>query len=201
MKKIISALLCLAMLLSLAACANGSKGGKENTNSNGDVIESYTGKTASIDDTVEISVPLDTLDEKYQNDLQAYCDDYGYDSAKLNRRKGTVTVVMNELKHDLLLTDIGMKVVKTIYSVEDNKDYPYVDSVKSYDSENFSKVVLAVDGTQYKSGAMAPFVIGQACLLYQLYDGTGKYKAEVEVVDKDSGSVIETKVYTDREEK
>lgn len=192
MKKALCLFLCFLMLFSFAACNKsssyaGSKGAQD-------------AEKASLEDTVEISIPLDAIEEKYQNDLDAYCKYYGYESATLNKRKGTVTVVMNAFTHELLLSRIGMQVVKAIYEVEDNKDYPYVNKIESYDSENFSKVVLSVDASTYKKGAMAPFVIGQSCLLYQLYTPSDKYKCEVEVIDKDTKEVIETLVYTDKDE-
>lgn len=196
MKKIPSRILCIfilaLMLFSVTACTGGAK-----------QTFSEDGKgqltTANYNQTVKIELPLSVLSEEDQNDIDAYCEKRGYINAKINKRKETVTITMKELSYDLMKGEIGMEVIKTIYSFENNKDYPYFNKVESYDKEHFSKVVFSADGSLYKKNSLAAYNIGQSCLLYQLYEGSGVYKVEVEVIDKDTKEVIDTQIYSDKE--
>lgn len=196
MKKIPSRILCaiiaLLLLFSAAACTGSSK---QTLGENGEVLLT----TANVNQTVKIELPLSVLSEEEQNDLDAYCEKKGYISAKINKRKETVTITMRELSYDLAKGQVGMEVIKTIYSFENNKEYPYFNKVESYDKEHFSKVVFSADSSLYKQNSLAAYIIGQSCLLYQLYEGSGVYKAEVEVIDKDTKEVIDTRIYTDKE--
>lgn len=197
MKKIPTRILCILtavlILFSFAACTGRTQ---QTLNENGEVQLT----TSNVNKTVKIELPLSVLSEEDINDIDSYCERHGYISAKINKRSQTVTVTMKELSYDLLTGEIGMEVIKTIYSFENNDDYPYFNKVESIDKEHFSKVVFSVDSKLYKeNSAAAAYNIGQSCLLYQLYEGSGKYKVDIEIIDKDTKEVIDTRTYTDKE--
>ena len=117
MKKALCVLLCLLLVLPLAAC---KKGGDPNTifvNT-----ESTTESENDIKDTVKVSFPLSVIEEEYRDDLDAYCEKYGYKSAKVNS-DGTVTIKMSAFSYELLLTQRGMEAIKAALNPNDTGYY------------------------------------------------------------------------------
>lgn len=194
----ISLMLCLVMIFSFAAC---KKKGNESDEIDG--TTAYT--TTEVDKisrnrTVSFELPLSIIGEKYQDDLDAYCEANGFISATLNKRSQTVKIKMKSFSHELLLANIGMSVLKSINQVASSKQYPSVKEIKKVNTDDFSEVTILVDKKQYKKdGDSAPYIIGQSCLLYQLYTGTNDFKCTVTVKDKKTNEVIDTKVYTDKD--
>ncbi|MCM1544464.1 MAG: hypothetical protein NC110_04110 [Ruminococcus sp.] len=195
--RVISLIICLFMLFSFAGCK------KEEANN--DANESTVASTTEEDKvaknrTVKFELPIGMIDKKYRNDLDAYCEANGFISAKLNKRTQTVTIKMKSFSHELLLGNIGMTVLKSINEIASSKKYPSVKQIKKINTDDFSEVTILVDSRQYKKdGDSAPYVIGQSCLLYQLYAGVKNYSCTVNVVDQKTNQVIDQKVYTDKD--
>ena len=188
MKKIIAFLLALATAVTFAACKK---------NDDAQPVTTTVEDVSDIEDEIKIVVPLDSIDEEYQNDLDAYCEAYGYSSAKLNKLKGTVTITCNGFRHKLLLTRIGMKVIQSIYKLENNKKYPYLVSIDNIKDDDFSEATITVKRDGFQD--LLPFVIGQDLLLYKKYEGSGNYDVSVIVNDED-GNNIDTFRYSDKDE-
>lgn len=200
MKKICSVLLVFIVLLSLSAC--GKKPEKPERPTLFPEEETTERKTASLKDTVTIRLPITMLEEQYRNDLDAYCEKYGYIKANFKNGKSEVEITMNSFSHELLLTQIGLQVLKAIAEVTDSGEYPAVKELKSIDRNDFRFAEITVDAEKYeKDGSKtAPYIIGQSCLLYQVYTVSDNYRCEVKVIDEKTGKTIETKVYTDKDE-
>lgn len=196
MRKIVCVLLCFVTLFSLASCT------KTKTITGDAPVVTTTEETEKedFDDMVKIELPLAVIDKEFQNDLDGYCQQYGYKSAKLNEKTQIVTVKMTKLAYDLLLTKVGLQVIKAVYQVQEGGEYPCVKEITKFDDKNFKSVVISVDAQEYKKeGDTAAYIIGQCCLLYQLYASDGEYKCEVVINDAETGKLIESKVYTDKE--
>lgn len=193
MKKILSVVLILtAVFFCFASC------GKAQPATLSQQTEESTG---SLKDTVTVNLPITFVDEEYQDNLKAYCEKYGYISAKLNDDGQTVKIKMKKFSHELLTTEIGLKVLQQISSVTDSGDYPYIKKLVRIDRDGFKQVVISVDAEEYKkAGTMGPYIIGQSCLLYQAYDDTDDYRCEVTVTDEKTNKIIDTLVYTDKDE-
>ena len=187
--KIIALLLVVLTLLTFAACKKDDS----------DVQPSLTvpEDASSIEDEIKITVPLSSIDEEYRNDLDAYCEKFGYSSAKLNKKDQTVTITCNAFRHELLLVRIGMRVIDAIYDLEKSKKYPYLVSVDSINRDDFSEAVITVKRKGFQD--LLPFVIGQDLLLYQMYEGSGNYGVTV-VVNDEKGELIDTFHYSDKDE-
>ena len=127
MKKALCVLLCLLLVLPLAACKKGG-----DPNSIFVSTESTTESENDIKDTVKVNFPQSVIEEEYRDDLDAFCEKYGYKSAKVNS-DGTVTIKMSAFSYELLLTQRGMEAVKAIYDVAEGGKYPFVKGIKSYD--------------------------------------------------------------------
>lgn len=191
-KKIISSVLIICLVFCFASCS------KSVTNTLEQPTEAPTG---NLEDTVTIRLPITFVDSEYRDNLEGYCKKYGYNSAKLSDDGQTVEIVMNQFSNELMKTDIGMQVLKKISEITDSGDYPYVKELVKVDKDHFREVIISVDQKGYKkAGTSAPFLIGQYCLLYQAYDSTDDYRCEVTVVDYKTNKVIDTLVYTDKDE-
>lgn len=193
MKKIIAVLLSFLMIFSFAACGK-----------NKDASSAANGETTSksekpnVKDTVNVSFPLSLLGEEDSADLDAYCEKYGFKSAKVNS-DGTVTIKMSSLSRDLLLTQIGMDSIKGIYSVAESGDYPFVKAIKSFDDKNFAEVSVLVNKKGYNASQFAimmKYVIAQSCLTYQAYAGIEEPKVKITIIDNKTKKTIEEKTYT-----
>lgn len=192
MKKIIS----IALIFCLAFCFVSCNKSVTNT-----LQQQTEAPKGDLKDTVTINLPITFIDSEYQDDLKGYCEKYGYISAKLNSDGQSVQIKMNKFSNELLKTEIGLKVLKQISAITDSGDYPYVKKLVKVDRDNFREVIISVDKKEYKkAGTIAPFIIGQSCLLYQAYDSTDDYRCEVTVVDEKTNKVIDTLVYTDKDE-
>lgn len=193
MKKFLSVALCLLLVLSLGAC---KKGGDPN-----EIFistESTTKSENDIKDTVKVSFPLSVVEEEYQNNLDAYCEKYGYKSAKRNS-DGTVTVKMSAFSYEMLMTQKGMAAIKGIYNVAEDGKYPYVKGIESYDEKNFAAVSVLVEKAKYdkasNTGDMT-FELAKACREYQLVAGR-TFAFTVTVVDSKTKKAVETREYSD----
>ncbi len=193
MKKILCLLLCLLLVLPLAACKKGGDPNAIFVNT-----ESSSESDKDIKDTVKVSFPLSAVDEEYRDNLDAYCEKYGYKSAKLNS-DGTVTVKMNAFSYELLMTQKGMKAIQAIYNVAESGDYPFVKGIESYDDKDFSAVSVLVDKAKYDAAgdkADMALDIAKGCYIYQALSGND-FKCTVTVVDSKTKKTVETKDFTD----
>lgn len=192
MKKVLSVILLFTLAFCFVSC------GKVQPATLSQQTEETTG---SLKDTVTVNLPITFVDPEYQDNLKGYCEKYGYLSAKLNEDGQTVRITMNKFSHELLTTEIGLKVLNQIAQITDSGDYPYVKKLVRIDRDNFKQVVISVDAKEYKkAGTMAPYIIGQSCLLYQAYADTDEYRCEVTVTDEKTNKIIDTLVYTDKDE-
>ncbi|MBQ8028140.1 MAG: hypothetical protein IJ262_01890 [Clostridia bacterium] len=154
----------------------------------------------SLRDTTKITIPLAVIEEKYQKNLDGLCDEYGYASARLNEKDQTVTIKMKTFSYELLLTKIGMRVIKAVYDIQESGAYPFIKEIESIDTENFRKVVIKVSEKKYeknkKQAEEALSTIGSMCLYYQVHTESDEYKCEILVLSSKTDKLIDTKTYT-----
>lgn len=190
-KSVLCLALCFLLLFSFAACKRGETASAENA----------AGKPVNLDETVDVEMPLELVDEKYRDDLDGFCRENGYESASLSSDGKSVKVTVNEFNYKLKMTNRGMDAIKGIYSVaEGSEAYPYVKGIESYDDKNFSQVTLLVDKKKYEadpSKELAAYTIGQSCLRYQAYSTLTDYECKVTVKDSKTKKVLETKTYNE----
>lgn len=192
-KKIICAVLALVMLFCFASCK--SKGGNPASFIIDSTSESGNG---DISEKIKVNIPLALIDEKYQNDIDAFCSEYGFEKGKTNS-DGTVTFKKDALSYDLLLTRIGMQTIQKIYAVAEDGDFPFVKGIKSYDDKNFSAVSVLVNREKYSSAkdpALMRLAIAKSCMAYQAFAGIEEPKFTLTVVDNKTKETIEEKTYT-----
>lgn len=194
MKRFLSLFLVLVMFFSFAAC--GKKGDEENQE------PVSTTERAEKKGTAKISIPLAVIEKGFWNDLDKYCETYGYESAKLNEKTQTVTVKMDYMSYRLLLTQMGMEVIQGIYKVLEDGTYKYFKDIESYDDKNFGEVVILVNQKSYENdptSTLLPFTLAQTCFLYQMYTEAGIDKCDIIIKNAKTKEVIETKTYTEND--
>lgn len=149
--------------------------------------------TKNPDKLVKITLPLSFYDEKNQGDTDGFINKGNYEKIKVDEKDGTFTVTMKALTHDLMLSGVGLQVIKSIVTLLDNEDYPYVKQLGNYNSD-FSEIELLVDAKEYKaaknSGDIAPFVAGCG-IFYQMYSTENSYRCKVIIKSVKSGKVID----------
>lgn len=202
MKRIISLSLCLLAVCLFAAC-----GQKEDTADNSGFVEAavtnpdYTQpqEITYPADSVTIKLPLAFLSKEEKENLPAYADSHGFYSAEINEDKGIVTLVMSDLSHKLLLTTVGLDVIEDLYAFLDDGAFPYFKGIETYDSKDFSELVILVDGNAYMMDADAdllPYTLAQTCMIYQGYTEETKYHCRVLVKDEATGGAVKDETYT-----
>lgn len=193
MKKALCVLLCLLLVLPLAACKKGGDPASIFVST-----ESTSDSESDIKDTVKVSFPRSVIEEEFRDDLDAFCEKYGYKSAKLNS-DGTVTVKMSAFSYELLMTQRGMEAIKAIYNVAESGKYPFVKEIKSYDDKNFGEVSVLVDRVKYQSAdnaAQMLLALAQACYTYQVLTGNA-FACTVTVIDSETQKTVDMKDFTD----
>ena len=201
MKRIIALSLCLLTVCLLAACGKTDEPAAEP-----DFVEAavtnpaYTApqEVTYPSGSITIKVPLAFLSKEEKENLPAYADNHGFYSAEINEDKGIATLVMSELSHKLLLTTVGLVVIEDLYGFLDDGSFPYFKGIETYDSTNFSELVILVDGNAYmmdQNADLLPYTLAQTCMIYQGYTTETKYQCRVLVKDEATGSAVKDETY------
>ena len=202
MKRMIALSLCLVSLLLLAACGKGDGGPTSEAFVEAAVTHPAFTQPGTIPypkGSVTIKVPLAFLKNDQTKNLAAWAESRGFYSAEIDKDKGVAVLVMSDLSHRLLLTNVGMDVIETLYGLLDDKTFPYFKGIETYDSAGFSEVVILVDGNAYMMDPNAdvlPQTLAQTCMIYQGYTTEKKYKCRVLVKDEATGGAVKDETYT-----
>ncbi len=154
----------------------------------------------SYDKKITVTLPVDVVDEKYGDDLEAFAEAKGYFSIE-KKGEDRVKIKMREYSYRLLLTTVGMDTVSSIGYIMDSGDYPYIDDLAKY-NDDFTDIIFTVDKKDYeKAENRDEFFDGVAycCLYYQQYTEKNKGVCKITVCEKDSNVLIETREITEEE--
>lgn len=148
--------------------------------------------------TVNFTMPLYYLEEKYQNDLDAFCKDNNYIACTIDTQAQTFTVTMNALTHDLMLINVGIQSIKNMANVIESEKYPFFKELNKY-NDDFSEITVLVDKAAYTAQnndreSFTAYIAGCG-IYYQLYTESNDYSCKVTVKDKDSDEILDTKTY------
>ncbi len=148
--------------------------------------------------SVQFSMPLYYLEEKYKNDLDLFCKDNNYEACTIDEQAQTFTVTMNALTHDMMLINVGMQSIKNMANSIESEKYPFFKELSKY-NDDFSEIAVLVDKAGYtaattdKEGFMA-FIAGCG-IYYQLYTVENDYSCKVVIQDKESGDILDAKLF------
>ncbi len=206
--------ICLAVIIAFAAKKDKEPEG-ENTVSIGEILDVTENKTEEKteketeeektnnkkedpDKIVSVEIPLLFIDAEYQNDLDGFVQKYGYKSAKLNKRKNTVTVKMKAFSYDLYLTRMGIATIRAICETFDSESYPYVKNLGDYES-NFSFVTLLVNGNEFKKATNIDDLfkhISTCCAFYLMLDEEAPDEFTIEIRGVKNKQLLATRSYS-----
>ncbi len=207
MKKTVIALLCSVLII--VAIVVFTKKGKPDENT-GTTISSVSQQQTTKDDSpavqngtkdpeklLEITMPLSHYDAINKCDISGFFNKNTYESCRINEKQKTFTVTIKSITHDFMLSNVGLQVIKSIASLLDSGDYPYLKRIGKYNAD-FSEIEIIVDGSAYKSAKGTDEIlefVGSCGILYQLYSTENSYKCKVTVTDEKSGEEIEKETF------
>ena len=197
-KKIIIFALCV-LIVSVALLVAGFGKDDEQVDNPGIVVTTWQKdddeKKNSSKKDVKITVPLSAIPEKYQNNLEAYREEHGYESVRKDAN-GNIRIKMSSLSYGLLQTQTGITVINAIYEIADMKAYSFIKEVKELDTDDFRSITVSVNAKKYKEADDSAFqAMADSCFYYQLFSENPVYKCEITVVNAKTGEVIETKTF------
>lgn len=207
MKKVLIAAICVLVILVgiIAADAIITKKNEitvtqVNRYTDGDVqvTETVEIPTKDRNATVQFTMPLYYLEEKYQNDLDTFCKENGYIACTIDKQAQTYTVTMNAMNHDFMLVSVGIQSIKNIANSIESEKYPFFKELNKY-TDDFTEITVLVDAEGYKAEGVdresfMAYIAGCG-IYYQLYTVENEYSCEVTVKDQKTGEVIDAKVF------
>lgn len=190
MKRILSILTAVAILLTLTAC------GSKNKNADNSNASTEPTKSNIVDEnllTVDITIPASMFSEENPatDKLTQKQIDYGFKSAKIND-DGSVTYTMSKSAFNKYKKDLKANTESYLNSL--NKDFPSVTSVEFND--DFSEIKINVNRTEYKNNMdfMCITAAGLNANFYQAYTNE-KIITNISTIDDSTGEVIDSATY------
>lgn len=143
---------------------------------------------------VKITLPLSYYDAAAKADTNGFINKGNYQKIEINKKDKTFTATMKSLTYDLMLSNVGLQVIKNIAGLLDNeKDYPYIKDLGEY-SRDFSQIELIVDKKLYNEAdnaeSIGPFVAGCG-IFYQMYSTENSYSCTVTIVSEEDNEVLD----------
>lgn len=208
MKKTLALILSVCMVCSMVACSSG-KTPNTSTPTTTEIVESDPQETTSTETTasgtidtneklltVEITLPATFFEDEDMStfDADTYAKENDFKSATLND-DGTVTIVMSKSKHRELLKEIQKNLDDSFSELVEAEETSYIKEI--IHNDDFSVIDIKVVRSDYENAFdLTPFVVGVSAAMYQAFVDM-EYHCEVNVVDVDTGDVINTTVYPD----
>lgn len=209
MKKLLSILLILSILLGLAACGGKSADAspaatptpKPASSQPADAPQS--GGSVEVDErllTVELTLPASFFEDEDMStfDAKAYAEENGYHSAAVNE-DGSVSIVMSKARHKEIMAELHAAVEQSFDELIGAEDTPYITDITFSDS--FDKVNIIVDKAGYESGglmvAFLPMMIYIPVGMYHVFDGTDAAKCEISFIADGTGELLASQIYPD----
>ena len=153
------------------------------------------------DKLVEFELPTLFLDTKYQNNLDLFVKENGYESAEFSFNKKTVKVKLNALSYDIYLVKTGISTISAICETIESEDYPYVVNLGDYE-DDFSYVTLLVNQKKFKKAKNADDLfthVSNCCAYYLLQDSDSPNKYKIDICDEKTGELLATREYNKKD--
>ena len=192
-------LLFLVPMFILSACGNDEKSNEK------EEVSKKDGENQSIEVdkgllNVEVTLPASFIDTEEENHEQMIAD------AKADGVKDVVvndddsfTYKMSKAKHKEMLAEMKKGLLETIDEIKNSEDYVSIKDVKH--NKSFTEFTLMVDQEMFENSfdSFATMGIGMSAMFYQLFTGASvdDYKVSIDIINEESGAVIDTVVYPD----
>ncbi len=150
--------------------------------------------TKNPDKLVKVTLPLSYYNASSKSDTSGFINKGNYQKIEINEKDNTFTATMKSLTYDLMLSNVGLQVIRSIAELlDDDKDYPYVKDLGDYNSD-FSQIEIIVDEKLYNKASNAedigPFV-ASCGIFYQMYSTENSYSCTVTIVSEKDNKVLD----------
>lgn len=204
MKRMLSLLLALAMLFSLAACGKGTTATQpapedetgavtQSKAPADDASDAETVGSVAVDEglfDVTLSIPAAFADEdKTQADYDAMAKEAGYKSITLND-DGSLTYVMTKAQHKDMMDQMAAEFQKQLDEMCGSENYPNFVSIKA--ESNFSSFEIVTKSEELdlaESFSVLAFYMLSG--MYNAFNGTQVENCKVTFINEASGAVIQ----------
>lgn len=199
MKKLVSLLLTLALMVSLVACGGGSE-----TQSGGNATsekETENSAGVQVDEgllNVDVTLAASFFEDQTEEEIKAEAKENGYSDCKIND-DGSVTYTMSKKKHAEMLDEMKTSFDEMIAGYLEGEE-EVASFVDIQHNDDFSKVDIFVDAKQYTMWdslyALTFYITGA---YYQAFSGVANDDIDVVVnfIDNATMEVLDTASYKD----
>lgn len=167
MKRIVSIIMVLSLIIALTSCSGRSSEKKNSSD------EESSESQVVVDEsllTVDVNIPASFFDEEdpATAELTEEQKADGYKSAKVND-DGSVTYTIKKSSWKKILADYKEELIKSLNDIAASDDYPSIKKVTFND--DFTKIVLDVDKDQYENSfdSFANLTIYISVAYYQIF--------------------------------
>jgi len=192
-------LLFLVPMFILSACGNDGKSNeKEEVSKNDEENQSIEVDKGLLN--VEVTLPASFIDTEEENHEQMIADAKadGVKDVVVND-DGSFTYKMSKAKHKEMLAEMKKGLLETIDEIKNSEDYVSIKDVKH--NKSFTEFTLMVDQEMFENSfdGFATMSIGMSAMFYQLFTGASvdDYNVSIDIINEESGAVIDTVVYPD----
>ncbi len=207
MKKALIAVLCIVLIIvAIAVFTKKDKPSEDDgsTTSAAQVQQTTKDNTPQLqngtknpDKLLEITLPLSYYDYDNECDISGFFSKGNYESCRVNEKDKTFTVTIKSITHDFMLSNVGLQVIKSLGSMLDSEDYPYLKRLGKYNAD-FSEIEFIVNAESYKSAKNTANMVdfaGSCGILYQLYTEENSYKCKIIITDEETGEQLAKKTF------
>lgn len=148
---------------------------------------------------VTVSINTAALSPKELSDLDKFAEENGYESAKFNKRKGVIEVVIDDTEHEKLTYTLGVSVIRNVYALIESEEYPYITNIQRNDI--FSDMTVLVEKSAYEKDGRGDEIsdfIGDCCITYLTYENLKESEKVccVKIADEKTGDILSEKSYS-----
>lgn len=202
-KKIL--LLMLSITLLMTACGNqkvessSDQNTDQTTEQNQKSVSSSKESSSDLEDIgsvevdkglteVELTIPKEFVGETTQEELDALCKEYKFDSIKLNQ-DGSATYKMSRTQHNEYMKQYRSQINTSLSELVGSNDYPNFTDISAND--DFTEFTVTTKSTELdlneSFSVMAFYTYGG---LYNIFNGTPVDNVTVTFVNAESGDII-----------
>ena len=202
MKRLLAAILVLAMVLSLCACGEQkttSQNEQPPAESMADTTDNSESTAIEVDEgllNVEVTLPASFFEDESEEEIKAAAEENGFSKCTINE-DGSVTYKMTKAKHKEMLAEMKSDLDESIAAMINGEEA--VESFQKIEyADDFSKFDVYVDRAKYTafdSLYVLAFYISGA--YYQAFEGKDMNDIDVVVnfIDEATNEIFESSSY------
>ena len=189
MKRFISIMLIVTIVIVLVSCGNNS----ETSSDNSSTVKVNEGLLHN-----KVTIPATFFEDTSEDEIKAAAEEAGFQSYKINS-DGSVTYTMTKAKHQEMLNEYAASINEYIDGLLNGDEETKVEGFSNIESnDDYSQINIYVDKDTYTIWdmmyALSFYIQGG---YYQMFSGVSPENVDVEVnfIDNVSGDIIDSGSY------